>query len=119
MYRWKVNCEIEYNYVLLLNPMTGNTENCVEFGPFPTVEAARAFYDAEKVELYEDMGPDFFSTVGGTEKKYRKTFRKGGPLEWVNPIPDMYWTQPDPHYNHGLHEIVARVFNVERMYQIS
>jgi hypothetical protein len=109
--RYQITAEVEYDYVLILNPMTGNLENRQQFGPFPTREALKAFYDAEVVEPYEDQGPDFFSTVGATTKTYRKSFRKGGPLEWMNPLMPSEWEQPGFHH-HGVHEVLAQILNV-------
>jgi len=96
-----------YGFMLVLNPMMGNTENCKEFGPFDTKEQLMDFYNAEKVELYKDTGPNTFE--GGT-KVYNKSFKKGGPLEWMNPLWEGEFEKPN--YNgHGIHECLLRVEN--------
>lgn len=45
-----------------------------------TVEALKAFIESESVEPYSD--DDGENMCGG---KLRKSFRKGGPLEYLNP----------------------------------
>lgn len=97
-----------FGWFLRLNPMTGNTENGVDFGPFPTKEAALAFMDAERVEPYEDEGPDLFMDSASGKKTYHKSFRKGGPLEWCNPeirVGDRDIEHLSP-WGHGLRRVI-------------
>lgn len=111
----------EYHYILVLNPMTSNTETTQVFGPFPDLLAVKAFYEGEKVEPYRDEGPDFFGA--GNTKTYNKTFRKGGPLEWCNPIEfvPIDWANEAGfcnHYGQGVHLQVAEVTNIQRQQRI-
>lgn len=114
---YSIRAKAKYGFYLLLNPMMSNAESRMEFGPFPTREAARAFYDAEAVELYHESGADTFSTVGSTEKKYHKFFRKDGPLEWCNPLHESEWNTPGL-FGHGLHEVILDVYDIERVHPL-
>jgi len=69
-------------FILVLNPMQGNTENRCIVAWSHSKEALEAFCAAETVEPYRDDGPDAFER--GASKSYYKTYRKGGPLEWFN-----------------------------------
>jgi hypothetical protein len=113
MSRYFVNAIAEYQYTLILNPMMGNTESGSQFGPFLTREAALAFHDGERVELYTDEGVNTFD--GGT-KRYSKTFRKGGPLEWFNPLMPAERETPGC-FGHGVHEVLTNVTQVNRLYE--
>lgn len=104
-----------YEYVLVLNPMMSNTEARADFGPFPTKEALMVFYNAEKVEPYKDEGVDTFcDPYNKTGKKmYRKCFRKGGPLEWMNPLNEQEMQEPGL-FGHGIHEVLVKLDNIQR-----
>lgn len=90
----------------ILEGMMGNTGQTQRFGPYTSKEEALEFYNGEKVDSYEDMGPDMFDYGNGeNKKKYYKSFRKGGPLEWINaPWSDDFET-PDS-LGCGLYEVV-------------
>lgn len=105
MPRYTIQAVGVYGFVLVLNPMMGNTENYKEFGPFDTKDELMAFYNGEKVDSYSEIGPDLF---GSGKKTYNKTFRKGGPLEWMNPLMPTEFDTPG-HHGHGVHEILLRV----------
>ena len=105
--RKQIQADGIYGYIWVLNPMMSNIENGTQFGPFETIEEAREFIENERVEPYQDEGPDMFNG-GKMGKKYSKTFRKGGQLEWYNPP---HSEEPD-HFGHGLHEVLLRVENV-------
>ena len=111
MSKYSITATATYQLALHLNPMQQNTENYTQFGPFPTMEVLRAFYDNEKVEQYKEEGPDRF---GGGTKIYVKSFRKGGPLEWYNPLSEAEWIAPSYH-GHGVHEILVNVEDVVRI----
>lgn len=115
-----------FQYILVLNPMMSNTENGQEFGPFNTLQELKDYYQRELVEPYTDEGPNTFD--GGT-KKYRKTFRKGGPLEWMNPVHEFIpvFSQPDinspewgkpGHFGHGVHEVLTGVRDVVKQFEM-
>lgn len=114
MTRYLVNAEATYGFAIVLNPMTGNTENAQQFGTFETLEQAIEFYNSQIVEPYADQGPDVFN--GGT-KEYRKVFKQGGPLEWMNPLTDAEFQQPN-QFGHGFHEVVVRFDNIQRLEQL-
>jgi hypothetical protein len=101
----KAECELTMEYWLVLNPMQGNTEDGVKFGPYTSKEEARTVYNSQLCEPYKDEGMDTFN--GGT-KQYHKSFIKGGPMEWMNRIDENDWTTPN-RYGHGLHKIIADV----------
>lgn len=116
MAKYQITAIAEYHFLLVLNPMMSNAESCEEFGPFPTREDLLNFYNSQKVEPYMDEGPDMFGNV--TVKQYRKTFEKGGLLEWMNPLEESEFETPG--YNgHGIYEILAKLDQVQKQYQIS
>jgi len=73
-------------YDLYMNPMAGRCENVQLVKRFPSIEAAQKFYEGELVESYQDPGADSWGY-----KRYNKSFRKGGPLEWYNPLYGEWW----------------------------
>jgi hypothetical protein len=95
--------EVDVNYYLVLNPMMGNAENTQQFGPFESKDAVVSFYQSELVEPYEGKGPDMF---GEGQKKYQKTFREGGDLEWMNPLYNI--DEIDMHH-HGIHRMYGDI----------
>jgi hypothetical protein len=118
--RYQVSAVATYGYGLALQTMMGASEGGQQFGPFHSLEAARPFYDAEKVEPYDDEGPDLYE---GGKKTYRKNFRKGGPLEWCNPFNDQInWNCPEGSvspWGHGIHLVLMHVDGVQRLYQLA
>lgn len=112
MTRYAISAIATYEYWLILNPMTGNTENGAQFGPFPTRQDALNFHDNELVEPYSDEGMCMFS--GGT-KTYSKAFRKGGPLEWMNPLGSAEKESPSA-FGHGIHEVLSHVDQVNKLH---
>ena len=60
-------------YKLILNRMTGRFEDTSMVAIAYDEEKLKDFYDEELVERYKD-------------ENWSKTFRKGGPLEWNNPL---------------------------------
>lgn len=118
--RFQISGVAEYGYSLVLNPMTAGIEAYQEFGPFPTMEILKAFYEGEKVPPYRDEGPDLYS--GGT-KSYSKSFRKGGPLEMMNAFEFMNvdWSNAEGfcnHYGHGVHLKLMNVQVQQRHYRL-
>jgi len=64
-------------YVLQLNNMRdSNIEILQPVARANTEEELQAFLDREKVDVYFEQNSGI---------KWRKSFRKGGPLEWFNP----------------------------------
>ena len=107
---YRITAVAVYESYLVLNPMMGNTEGQAKFGPFVTREAALAFYNQYKVDHYTDEGPNTFD--GGT-KMYTKSFAKGSPLEWMNPLNSFEMDSPGYH-GHGIHEVLADVVDIVR-----
>lgn len=105
----------DYQFYIILQPMMGNTEGKKEFGPFNTREELMAFYNAEKVEPYSEEGPNMF---GDGPKQYRKSFRKGGPLEWMNPLMESEFEAPGWH-GHGIYEVISNVRNIVKGTQVA
>lgn len=115
MAKYQINAVGVYQYFLVLNSMMSNIENGHEFGPFPTREELLSFYHSLKVEPYMEEGPDLF---GNAEvKKYSKSFAKGSELEWMNPLQENEFNTPND-FGHGIHEVLTRVENIQRAYQI-
>ena len=67
-------------FILQLNPMMGNYETLVAVACAYNPDALRTFVESEKVEPYTDG--DGLNMCG---RELRKCFRKGGPLEYLNP----------------------------------
>jgi len=114
MPRYKINAVAEYGFILVLNPMMGNTENQKEFGPFETKDQLMSFYNGEKTELYREEGPNMF---GPDPKTYSKSFKKDGPLEWMNPLMESEFETPG-HHGHGIHEVILSVNDIEKIEEI-
>ena len=96
-------------YLLVMQPMTGNAENTsLEAASFEKQKLID-WHNEQKVELYNDEGPDNF---GDGSKCYRKQFRKGGPLEWMNPIDTPYFSPGT--WGHGIHEQWIEEENINR-----
>lgn len=114
MARYKLDCVGEFGFNLVLNPMQGNIEGYKRFGVFLTREEAIAFYQAEVVESYRESGP---STFGPGDKTYLKHFRKGGPLEWFNPLTEAEFEQQNS-FGHGLEEVLIQVTQINKLYPI-
>jgi len=70
-------------YALLMQGMTNNSENIQLMALSFEKQKLIDWHNEQLVEPYEDDGPDNFNE--GT-KSYHKVFRKGGPLEWMNPV---------------------------------
>ncbi len=67
-------------FILQLNPMMGNFEQLNPVACSETVEALKAFIESQRVEPYTD--DDGAGMIG---QRLNKSFRKGGPLEFLNP----------------------------------
>lgn len=86
-------------WVLQLNPMMDNYENLRACARAETREALERFVAIETVERYtDDAGTNM---MGG---KLWKSFRKGGPLEFLNP-PD----RPECYVEVSLDVMLERV----------
>lgn len=113
---------VEVGFYLVLNPMTSNTQSQQGFGPWPSKQALRDWYNTQLAEeSYTDEGPDMFNH--GQTKKYRKVFKKGSALEWMNPLglgltpPGLElrtedWGQLESH-GHGVHEMIVGMSEVD------
>jgi hypothetical protein len=95
---------------LVLNNMTANTEQGSSYGTFNSREEAIAFYNGEKVEPYGDPGTNHFS---GEPTTWGKNFRKGGPLEWCNPLDEATLLGQPNHFGHGIHVTFDNVRQVQ------
>lgn len=119
---YKITGEGYYKYRLLLNPMMGGVEQCVEILTAETMAEIKAFYDSQLVEPYSDEGPDCYQ-FGSTPqtKTYHKSFRKGGPLEWYNPLSNPQWDNEEgfrDQWGHGVHFYVEGVGEIVRHQRI-
>jgi hypothetical protein len=103
----------EYGFIWVLNPMQGNAENKSQFGPFNTRDEALSFVANERVEPYADNGDCAFGLSAPGEKVFRKTFKKGGPLEWMND----HTGDPENFspWGHGLHRVLIDVREIHDM----
>lgn len=88
--------------IILMNDMRGKAENVQEIDmAFPDRQAAIDYINSQKVEPYQDEPSmdDYGHTHG-----YSKTFKKGSPLEWFNPLSESQM-QGDLIWNQGIVEI--------------
>lgn len=112
MARYAITGIATYEFWLILNPMMGSTENGAQFGPFQTRQEAVAFHDGQLVEPYTEDG---ICTFNGGTKTYSKTFRKGGPLEWMNRLLPGEADTPNV-FGHGIHEVLKSVDDIRRIH---
>jgi hypothetical protein len=104
-----IQATVDIGYELILNDMRSNTEMTMHAGTFESKEQALAFYNAEKVEPYGDPGINHFS---GSPTTWQKTFKKGGPLEWCNPLSPAELESPGV-FGHGIHEVFGNPINIQ------
>ena len=91
------------DWMLIMNDMrTAHCENLQPVASASTKEELEAFFVNEKVETYQDKNEQRRnpspSNHGGNET-WGKSFRKDGPLEWMNPGSVefiQYFSQPPP-----------------------
>lgn len=69
-------------WLLQMNHMRGRTEDMVYICYAETKEELVELLEKERVETYQTEGENLYS---GLKTKWTKVFRKGGPLEWMNP----------------------------------
>ena len=70
---------------LVLNPMRGHTEETRLICISDLRSELELLVASERVEPYGDPGQ---SSFGLGDTVWRKSFRRGGPLEWYNPPED-------------------------------
>lgn len=91
---------------LILNPMTGNTEDASLVAISDSRDKLLDWYRGERaVEPYVSIGESYFSAKGDFpenlegQHRYHKVFKQGSRLEWMNP---MYNKDELDHYGHGI-----------------
>lgn len=114
MAEYRITGIATYRYYIRLNPIMGKMEDIQHVGEFNTMEEALAFYNGEKVEPYQELGPDHYDPIAGTTKMYLKHFKKGGPLEWCNPLLPPEFNIPG-RFGHGIVEDVVNVRDILRV----
>ena len=98
MAKHQITGTAEYGALLFMAPMNAFApKDRKQFGPFESMTELKNFYNAEKVEPYEEMvstpvgrNPED-STVIYEDKPVTKNFKKNGPLEWMYPLEDDQW----------------------------
>jgi len=78
----RIQEEVKF-YGLVMQNMCGNSENTQLMALSFEKQKLIDWHNEQLVEPYNDDGPDNFNDG---IKQYHKVFRKGGPLEWVNPV---------------------------------
>ena len=76
------NQEQGLHYLLALNPIRERTEEMVIVAVSPSREKLVEFYNSQLCEEYTE---EINNETSGYKAKFNKSFRKGGPLEWMNP----------------------------------
>lgn len=105
MPQYLINAVANYLFVLVLNPMKSAAEAHVEFGPFPTYEAALAAHDSCLLaEPLLEKDPD-------NDRVWHHFFRKDSQLAGMNCLTAAERTKPGP-FQHGIHEVFAQLAQV-------
>jgi hypothetical protein len=96
MTRYQISGTAIYGALIFLQPQKDffPPVNRKQFGPFYTLEEARAFYDAEKVEPWDHTVP--CDRRAGEFVVTTRYFRQGGPLEKMNPLDADQWVDGTP-----------------------
>lgn len=98
-----------FAYTWMLNPITSIDRKAkLDFGQFPSKQAAEEWYYAMRVEKYYDEQPH---PVTGKMEGHTKHFKKGSQLEWMNPADGM----ADEHEGFGLHRVLVSVENIQEV----
>lgn len=96
-------------FVVVVNPMRGQSEEQRTIGPFTSRDAAMTFVRNEEVEPYKDSGDNSYVSPAPNSYTYQKCYRKGGPLEWFNGIN----VDEVGFLNHGIHEVTYEPLSFE------
>lgn len=100
-----VTCNVEVEFVLVLNPMMSNFEGADEVGRFSTFEDAVSFYTSQLADTpYREEHIDLFNF--GETKSYYFTFKAESPLKMFNPLQDIGSIN---EFGHGIHRVYTRV----------
>ena len=85
----------------MLNPIRGNTEDAGMVALAYDKSRLLSWYEEQKeIEAYTEVGSPSFDDHGDTHK-WHKTFKKGSPLEWYNPM-----DSEEPNRDgHGIQEL--------------
>jgi hypothetical protein len=70
---------------LYLNPMRNHTEDLDMVAWSESKELLLQWYHSQRVASYADIGEPSFACHGRSHH-WNKSFQKGGPLEWYNPM---------------------------------
>ena len=100
-------------FILRMNPMRGRAEDIKIIIASLERERVVNFYNEQLVEPYTEEGSPSFP-VHGDKYLWRKTFKKGGPLEWFNPI-DL--NKVDHAFGHGISEEWAQLRDIDAFIQ--
>lgn len=97
---------------LFLNPMTGRCEDRVVVFTAKSQQALLKLLRDNLVEPYEEKG--IHPVSGKLDHLYRKTFKKGSPLEWFNPPYEL----PHDKYQFGILSIGTEEQHMDRSTQV-
>jgi hypothetical protein len=86
-------------YLLHLNPMQERIEAGRVVAISPSIEALMSFYKGEETAPYQEDGFNFLTQQ---DHVWNKHFKKGGPLEWYNPI-NIEGPEAINTWGHGIH----------------
>jgi hypothetical protein len=106
--------------IILMSHMKSKAEYVAEVetdengNTFPNRQAAIDFINKHKVEPYIDEPNE--SDDYGNVHAYTKTFAKGSPLEWLNPISESEMQGNLGYHGHGIVEIEEQ--NVPRWVRV-
>lgn len=105
---------MERKAIIIMNDMRGSAENSTEIDQgFANRQAAIDYINQYKVEPYQDeASTDFY----GNKHGYSKTFAKGSPLEWLNPLSSDEM-QGQSRFEHGIIEIELQT--IQRWVRVS
>jgi len=92
-------------FVLVMNPMQGRAEGRTEVARAETREALIAFHERLRVEPYTD------------DNRWHKTFRRGSPLEWFNPLTPSELEEGYSSFGHGIFDVGTEEDHAQRARQ--
>lgn len=110
MPKYRVELEVDIGFVLVLNLMRDRIQAQREFGPYPSRQAAIDYHNSQLApQPWKDVGDSEFAD----NQTFVKAFKKGSPLEWMNPLRPEEFSQPGP-YGHGIYEIISEQREISR-----
>lgn len=108
MPRFQITGQLDINYYLVLNNMRDKAESRCQFGPYESKEAALAYHDSQLADqVWEDTGASGIEPYFNNQV-FRKSFKKGSNLEWMNPLQPTERDEPG-FFGHGVFRVLENL----------